>query len=172
MSLVVGIDPGKTGAAVALGLDGTPIEWVAADHPAEGYVVKGHKKRHYVPSCMAMWLADLGPIRLAVIEKQQAMPMEGRTSVLTTGYGFGLWVGVLAALKIPYQVVPPATWTRSVFGGTPRKGERKARAIVTARARLPDLPLIWGRKTKPHDGLADAGCIALHALDILPGGDK
>ena len=30
--LVVGIDPGKTGAIVALDMDGTPIEWMAADH--------------------------------------------------------------------------------------------------------------------------------------------
>ena len=172
--LVIGIDPGKTGAAVALDLDGRPIEWIAADHPSEGYVVKGSKARHYVPSCMALWLADLiggevasSRIRLAVIEKQSTRPIEGRTSCLTTGIGFGLWVGILAALRVPYQIVPPATWTRGVFGSAPASGERKARAILTARARLPELELTWGRKTKAHDGIADAGCMALHALDMI-----
>jgi len=171
--LVVGIDPGKTGAAVALDLHGRPIEWIAADHPDEGYIVKGAKARHYVPTCMALWLAELigdGPassrIVLAVVEKQSARPGEGRSSILTLGYGYGLWIGVLAALKIPYRIVPPATWTRSVFGSMPRGSDKKARGVLTAQAQIPDLPLTWGRKTKPHTGLSDAACLALHALDL------
>ena len=39
--LVIGIDPGKTGAVVALDREGQPSEWMAADHPDEGYTVKG-----------------------------------------------------------------------------------------------------------------------------------
>lgn len=41
--IVIGIDPGKTGGAVALDMDGKPIEWVAANHPDEGYTVKTSK---------------------------------------------------------------------------------------------------------------------------------
>lgn len=171
--VVVGIDPGKSGAAVALDLHGRAVEWIAADHPDEGYTVKARGGALYVPSCMALWIHDLAQshkIVQVVIEKQQARPMEGRSSVLTTGYGFGLWVGILAALRVRHKIEPAATWTRAVFGAKPRTDERKARAITTAAAQVPDLPLTWGRKTKPHDGLADAACMALHALQLVPKG--
>ena len=170
--LVIGIDPGKTGAVVALDREGQPIEWMAADHPDEGYTVKGKGPREYVPQVMALWLAQRHPLRLVVIERQQAMPMEGRTSVLTTGYGFGLWVGMCAGLGLPYRIVPPQTWMRAVLGSRPAKGQKKARSIIEASAQVPGLPLTWGRKTKPHDGLADAALIATYGLQLLAGGAR
>lgn len=160
----VGIDPGKTGGAVALDGHGSPVDWVAANHPEEGYASKGI----YWPSRMAGWLRDVrdtrGGITLAVLEKQQCRPMEGRSSILTTGRGQGLWEGALSALGIPYVLVPPGTWTRAVFGSMPKGTDRKARAVQTSLSRLPDLQLTWGRRKKPHDGLADAGCLALYAI--------
>jgi hypothetical protein len=165
--IVIGIDPGKTGGAVALDLEGNPIEWIAANHPQEGYTVKATGGALYIPTEMATWIADLKEdyqILLAITEKQQARPLEGRTSVLKTGYGWGLWVGILAALAVPYKVEPPGVWTRAVFGSMPKGTDRKGRAIATARAQVPALPLTWGRKTKAHDGLADACCMALRAL--------
>ena len=104
--IVIGIDPGKSGGAVALDMDGRPIEWIAADHPEEGYTVKATGGRLYVPTEMATWLADLKlayHVVLVVTEKQQCRPLEGRTSILKTGYGWGLWVGMLAALALPYK---------------------------------------------------------------------
>ena len=173
--IVIGIDPGKTGGAVALDMDGKPIEWVAANHPEEGYTVKTSKSAIYVPSEMALWLAELKDryqILMVITEKQQARPMEGRSSILTTGYGWGLWVGILAALGVPYKVEPPGVWTKAVYGSTPRGTDRKARAVVTARERVPELPLTWGRKTKAHDGLADACCMALRGLAEVRGSNK
>ena len=165
--LVVGIDPGKTGAIVALDMDGTPIEWMAADHPREGYTVKGKRGRDYVPAVMALWLTQREGVRLVLVEQQQARPIEGRSSVLQTGFGYGLWVGILAALRIPYRVVSPGAWTRAVLGSAPKAGARKARSIVAASAQVPGLPLTWDRKTKPHDGLADAALIAQYGLQLL-----
>lgn len=172
IKIVVGIDPGKTGAAVALDMDGKAIEWIAADHPEEGYTVKARGGALYIPSRMALWLQELSDsydVVRVVIEKQQARPMEGRSSIFTTGYGFGMWIGILAALRYSYSVEHPATWTRGVFGSKPKGDERKARAITTAAARVPSLPLTWGRRKKPHDGLADAACLALYGMR---GGDQ
>jgi crossover junction endodeoxyribonuclease RuvC len=169
--IVIGIDPGKSGGAVALDMYGRPIEWVAANHPEEGYTIKATGGAHYIPTEMALWLVGLMDsyrIVLVITEKQQARPLEGRTSILTTGYGWGLWVGILAALGLPYKVEPPGVWTRGVFGSMPKGTDRKARAVTTARSRVPDLPLTWGRKKKPHDGLADACCMALRALAEFP----
>tara|TARA_R110002020_G_scaffold245888_1_gene459605 strand:+ start:608 stop:1132 length:525 start_codon:yes stop_codon:yes gene_type:complete len=169
--IVIGIDPGKTGGAVALDMNGKPIEWIAANHPDEGYTVKATGGALYIPTAMALWVYDLTvayDVVLAVTERQQCRPLEGRSSILKTGYGWGLWVGILAALRVPYVVEPPGVWTRAVFGSMPKGTDRKSRAITTAQARVPDLPLTWGRKTKPHDGLADACCMALRGLRVEP----
>jgi|TARA_Y100000310_G_scaffold326056_1_gene390436 hypothetical protein len=164
MPLVIGIDPGKTGAAVALDLNGFPVEWIAADHPEEGYVVKGSKRKRYVDRIMAEWLADRIPTYLIVIEAQQARPVEGRSSCLTTGLGWGLWRGVAASVGAPTEHPSPSKWTREMFGAAPRGAERKARSIELCRSRVPDLPLTWGKRRKPHTGLADAACLALWGL--------
>jgi len=160
----VGIDPGKTGAAVALDKRGIPVDWIAADHRDEGYASGGL----YWPNRMGDWLRAVnetrGGIVLAVLEKQQCRPMEGRSSILTTGRGQGLWEGALAALGIPFVLVPPGTWTRAIFGSMPKGTDRKARAVATSLSQLPGLELTWGRRRKPHDGLADAGCLALYAI--------
>jgi hypothetical protein len=170
--VIIGIDPGKSGAAVSLDREGHPIEWVAADHPDEGYTVKAGGPRIYSPHSMALWLTQQQPIRLVIIEKQQSRPMEGRSSVFTTGYGFGLWVGICSALGLRYRVVPPQTWMRAVIGSKPAKGDKKARSIIEAQAQVPELPLTWGRRRKPHDGLADAALIATYGLQLIAGGDQ
>jgi hypothetical protein len=61
---------------------------------------------------------------------------------------------------------------RAVIGSRPAKGQKKARSILEASAQVPGLPLTWGRKTKPHDGLADAALIATYGLQLLAGGAR
>jgi hypothetical protein len=34
----------------------------------------------------------------------------GVTSAFNFGMGFGMWIGICAALELPYQLVHPATW--------------------------------------------------------------
>ena len=161
--MIIGIDPGKKGGCVLLDRDANPIDWLAADHADDGYCKSGV----YFPRLMAAWVAGEGgrePVRLVVIEKQQARPIEGRSSCLATGRGQGLWEGICAASGCPYLLVSPGKWTRTILGSMPKGTDRKARAIAMALERLPDLPLTWGRRRKPHDGLADAACLALFGL--------
>ena len=65
-----------------------------------------------------------------MLESQQAMPRQGVSSTFSTGQGFGMWRGILAALRLPYEIVTPATWTRGMLKGAP--GEGKERAIAVA----------------------------------------
>ena len=161
--ITIGMDPGKKGALVAL-RDGEPIEWLAADDRDGGYVIG----KEYAPTVIRAWLQQVIEIAAAVddriakvvIEKQQARPIEGRSSVLTTGYGFGLLVGVTAGLGLPFEIVTVGKWQRAMFGAGKAK-DTKGRAIVYVSGLVPDLALTWGRRTKPHDGLADACCLAL-----------
>ena len=97
---------------------------------------------------------------MVAIEKQQSRPRQA--GVLMTGFGFGLMVGTVAALRLPYEIVTVGRWQRALFGAVKAK-DTKARSVAYVQARLPDLPLTWGRRRKPHDGLADAACLALWA---------
>jgi len=162
--ITIGIDPGKDGALVAVDDDGQPIASFLA---AESFTVKVTKggKKNYLEADMAAaigWLQVEYGIRRAVLEKQQARPGQGSTSMFQTGMGYGLWRGILGALKIPTVIVHPKTWQKGVLRDAP--GDGKGRAIMVCRQRMPALDLTPGRRKKPHDGLADAGCMALFGL--------
>lgn len=155
--VVIGIDPGKSGAVVAL----DDLGVVVASAMAGQWVLKGTGPS-YVPRTMADFLT-LIDADLVVIETQSTRP--GQSHAVVTGYGWGLWVGIAAALNLAYVEVSPARWTRAILAGAP--GEGKARSIAVARSRVPGIDLTPGRRTKPHDGLADAACLALYGHKVL-----
>jgi len=130
---------------------------------ADRYVVE----RAYRPKAMADLLAELAP-DLVVLEQQQPMPGQGVTSTYSTGYGFGLWEGVCAGLGLPALRVRPQRWQKVVLAGCP--GEGKERAVRAVEALLPDFDLTPGRRRKPHEGLADACCLALYGIQRGAGG--
>lgn len=155
MSTIIGLDPGKAGALVALDEAGRLV----AAHAAEDSFCPGE----YRPAEMARLLGGLAPT-LVILERQHAMPKQGLTSTFSIGRGFGLWEGVVAALELPLHVVTSSVWQRAVLRGVP--GEGKVRAVIAAEARVPELVLTPGRRRKPHDGLADAACLALYGLSV------
>ena len=166
--LVVGIDPGKDGALVALDFEGKAKRICLTKEMFTLPVGKG-SRREYDAAAMANCLVELHAlfgVELVVIEKQQARPGNGVSSMFSLGFGTGLWHGVVAALGIPMQVVHPKTWQKRVLKDVP--GQGKGRAILLCKQRLPTVCLTPGRKRKPHDGIADASCMALYAL--LDGG--
>lgn len=125
-----------------------------------------------MPTILAHWLTDIRDhydVVMVVIERQQQRPMEGRAGILTTGFGWGMLVGICAGLGIPFTQVAAHVWTKKVLGTQVKvKGaDKKARGIEVAMARIPTLELTWQGRRKPHDGLSDAGCIALYALSTL-----
>lgn len=163
--IFLGIDPGKDGAIVAIDANGRTVKSILSAKDFTVKVTKGGKK-NYLEREMGVAIDRLiceHGIQLAVLEKQQARPGQGVTSTFQTGLGYGLWRGILGALCVPTKVVHPKTWQKSVLRDAP--GDGKGRAIMVCQQRLPDLDLKPGRRQKPHDGLADAGCMALYALE-------
>lgn len=139
--LLVGIDPGTTGAVCILAPDGR-VEFV--DTPT--IEVKNGKKTktEFDEPAMVSVLRNvrdtsvqLGVQLLAVIEKVNAMPsIQGKRSMGTTsafsfGMGYGMWRMACAALGVPYQLVHPATWKKVVLAGTPKSDG--AEAIVAGQ---------------------------------------
>ena len=162
-TIYLGIDPGKDGALVAINSDGNVVASFMTGRDFTTKIGKG-SKREYLISRMNYALKCLvgkHKIKLTVIEKQSARPGQGVTSTFSTGYGYGLWLGVLSANGIPFVEVRPRTWTSHILKDVP--GEGKNRSVYAVSNRLPDLDLTPGKKRKPHDGLADAGCLALYS---------
>lgn len=98
------------------------------------------------------------------LEKAHSMPKQGVASMFKTGEGFGIWKGILAALKIPYSLVAVQTWQKRVMVGVTGL-DPKAKSIARCQRLFPSLPL-----TLPHgkklslDGRSDAALIAYYGL--------
>ena len=124
MRIIIGIDPGLTGA-VAMMTD----EYVYLyDTPVE-QVKKGKTiKSEYLPSGMAALLRGI-EIDHCYLEKVGPMPGQGVTSMFGFGKGYGLWIGILAALNIPYTLVTPQAWKKSVMQGVSDKDAARGRAM-------------------------------------------
>jgi hypothetical protein len=146
--VVLGIDPGQTGALVAL--SGATVRLAA--------VMPATPKVGVDLGAVRDLLEELRPDHV-VLERAQAMPGQG--SVSTAGYmrDYGGILGLLCALRIPHETVHPSTWHAQLVGK--RAGDPKARALEVVRQRLPALALVPPRCRVPHAGLVDAACIAL-----------
>lgn len=136
---VIGIDPGLGGAV------GILPEQRIVDTPT----VKVGSKRIYLPLEMAAILLPYkGDKALAVIEQQFAMPGQGRTSILSIGTGFGIWLGILAAYRIPTKVVTSQRWKKVMLEGIGEKDKGASRR--RAQEMFPAL-LHMLQRVKDHD---------------------
>ena len=150
----IGIDPGLRGG-IALIQDNKKI--VVIPMPLIGpkdYDVQ-------IMSSIFLVMKESGIPILATIEKQQAMPGQGLSSTLKTGIGFGLLIGLLTALEIPFQVIPPQKWQKNLFVGLPVKQDTKDKSAIIAKRLFPGVDFKrTDRCTTLSDGLTDAACIA------------
>lgn len=152
----IGIDCGLTGAVAVLA-DGLP------PNPQDMPVYSTHKgksiRHHYDIKALYEMLRVFAPgpglpPATVYLERQQAMPGQGVTSMFSIGYGFGLIEGLLVALGLPYVVVGPQAWQKVMLAGT--SGTTKERALTVARRLYPTADL--GRRKDA--GRADALLIA------------
>jgi hypothetical protein len=108
MKTYVGIDPGKTGAIAILHLDEVC------------FIEPQDLERD--PS-----LIDFIEVFVA-IEKAQAMPKQGVVSMFHYGVSYGTMIGILKALRKPYQEISPRTWKKE-FSLTNDKKESVVMAV-------------------------------------------
>lgn len=95
----------------------------------------------------------------AAVEKVGAMPGQGTVSMFNFGRSFGYILGVLSALGIPYQLVPPRKW-KSEFSLTNDKGK----SIEVCKRLFPDVDLKrTDRCRTDSDGMAEALLMAEYA---------
>lgn len=154
MRLVIGIDPGQSGAIVALA-DGEPVKII--DMPtmarrAGGYQVDGAT---LAASLRGLFHEHSGAYIVAVVEQVGSMPNQGVSSMFRFGQSDGIVRGVIAALGIGMVEVPPQTWKRALG----LIGCAKDCARTLAIQRFPAVAIQLARKK--DCGRADALLIAL-----------
>lgn len=168
----IGIDNGANGAIVALN---RRHEVVCAElMPTLDPGVKRNGKRGTKKVLDMRMVVDLfkrlnesDPDVFVVLEHAQVFPKEGRSTAFTAGRSYGAMEMALVAIGIPYEIVRPRAWQKAILSGI--EGDNtKVRSVMKCRRRLPDLDLTPGKRRKPHDGLSDAGCMALYALVLSP----
>lgn len=157
--MIIGIDPGNTGAIAVLAEGGRLI--AIHDMP----LMANGKKQQVNPSELTNILREYltGRYELAVgptvhLERVSAMPGQGVSSMFNFGMGFGVIQGVVAALGIPVKLVTPQSWKKRA--GLIGKDKDNARTL--AQQLYPSAPL--GRKK--DIGRADAILIAKFGQEV------
>ena len=95
MKCILGIDPGISGGAAIISEDQQFTQVIAF--------------AKLTPVEIADWITSR-EIFVCYLEGVSAMPGQGVTSTFKFGMNYGIWQGLLAAKKIPFQRVYPLKW--------------------------------------------------------------
>jgi len=154
---IVGIDPGIGGAVVILDQDGEMSRCMRTP------IIIEAGKKNYDLQLMREVLRGAhhdaeksGGSVLVGIEKVHTLPRDGRVGAFRFGMGFGIWLGILSALFIPYEEITPQRWQARMLAGLPRGPHTKSSAVTASKARFPHIPI----GVKADWGIADAALIA------------
>lgn len=148
MSFFVGVDPGKHGGYAIIN-----------DKMGKAFVFPWDDQE-FVDAMDGLRIiheADGSEIKCCV-EKVSAMPGNGSVGMFRFGQSAGFIIGVLTALKIPFQLVPPRVWKKEFS-----LDNDKQKSIETCQRLFPDVNLIPPRCRKPHDGEAESLLLATYA---------
>ena len=153
--LFAGIDPGLNGALVITDPEHNEIVF-AQPMPLVDSPEQGRKDIDSV--LLHMYLSTFrSDIHLLALEKVHARPMQGVVSTFSFGRVYGKTIACLEILGICFKFVPPSVWTKKIL---PEGIDDKKASIGWFESRWPGRHLYPGKTKKPHDGIADAGCLA------------
>lgn len=151
--LHLGVDPGLSGA-LALLTDEGKVVW-CRDMPT---LRATRSRRELDGPTIVAWLEPFrwsnNGLRMT-IELPGVRPMQHASAGIKTGISWGRVVGIAEALAIPFEVVSPQRWQKTILGDVP-KGASKDMARALAQRLWPQAEL-GNRKTQDR---SDALCLA------------
>lgn len=154
---IVGVDPGKNGAFCFLDPEAHTLQLYKMPFHT---IRPGEKTKHLVdPVGVGNILNDADVIRI-FIEEVSARPQEGVVSTFTFGRAYGIILGSVGALKIPYTLIRPAVWKKRLNVPADKDGAR----YVASRL-FPECAEEW--KHKNEDGVAESALIALYGMSEM-----
>ena len=145
----IGVDPGKSGGYAII---------------AESEIGRSVFAYPWDNEFFAMEMAALMQKKAegitAAVEKVGAMPHQGVVSMFNFGKSAGYIEGVLSALGIPYQLIPPSTWKREFS----LIGKDKKASIEVCHKLFPEVDLKRTERCKTDsDGKAESLLLACYA---------
>lgn len=148
MGLVIGIDPGVSGAIAVVSEDDNAIS--VDDMPT----VEIRGKRHVCPHGLRAVLDghDLKSVRAVVLEHVQGVQGTGATSAFSFGRSFGVVEGVVAGLGLALVLVRPQVWTKALNVSRDKGDHRRVASNL-----WPASAGLFARVK--DDGRADAGLL-------------
>lgn len=148
--LILGIDPGLSGAAALVNQAGELVD--VFDLP-----IAGEGKLTRIDGANLSRLLRATRPTAAIIEAVAARPGQGVSSMFRFGMATGVVAGVIGSLEIPIRWVSPASWKRAM-----RLTADKEAARLRALETWPNHARDFARK---HDhGRAEAALIAAYGL--------
>lgn len=165
--MIIGIDPGCSGALVLLFDDGEIADTLLMP------TIKVGTKSRVNGAAVAAWISqqkevfDRGhePVKFhAYLEQVGAMPGQGTASMFTFGHAAGLVEGVVTGAGIPLTLVTPQAWKKKAGLIGQDKDAARSRAIqLYPSCRLLDLK-------GNGQAIADAILIARHGIGLASSG--
>ena len=148
---VLGIDVGLNGA-IALVEDGQLLE--VHDMPTVSLERNNKTKRMVNAQALAL-IIRRAKADAAYLERLNAMPGQGVTSMFSMGQSLGVVLGVLAACEVPTTTIPPRTWQKALDVPQGKDGSRYRAAQL-----FPESAEMF--KRVKDDGRSDATLIAAY----------
>lgn len=157
--LYIGIDPGIRGGVCALREDGTLQDLFVL--PVVDGTLDVFSLAFFLTSCKDR-------IAMTFVEEPIAMPRQSVKSTLSSGKMHGAIRAVVDLCGAGFMDVSPKEWQREILGTTKGTSD-KGLSITTAQGIVGRDVLIPKNCRVPHDGLADAVCIAEYARRLYGG---
>lgn len=156
----LGVDPGVSGALAIV--DDSMGVIACVDMPVVEIVVARKKRKLVDAEATGAWLRDWcsREIGVAVIEDVYSYSGEGSVSGFGFGRSKGVVEGAIAAVRLPVEMTPPATW-KAAMGVT----SEKETSLQMARDLWPEDAELFRRKK--DDGRAEACLLAVYGLRVL-----
>ena len=126
--IIIGIDPGKSGGIAIINGKNANMEKCPPEPIGMASIINTAKTTAYIEGL------DI----VACIEKVHAFPTDARSSAFKFGMNYGMWLGVLESIKIPYIKVTPQAWMKKYQPLPKQKQERKRRLKEIAQNLFPD----------------------------------
>lgn len=144
--MIVGVDPGKTGALVLLD---TPVIIDYMDMPYQDKLVNGQE----LFEMLTFWKNIYG-VTEACVEQVSSRPQQGVVSTFTFGVSYGIVIGALQAALFDITFVRPQVWKKALELSSDKDDSRQM-AIRLWPDNIDDFA------RKKDDGRAEAALIAL-----------
>ncbi len=155
--MVLGVDPGLSGGLALIDSSTNTCKTIRMP------IRKSYGSKSEVdPLTINAWLNEhCYEAEACFLERVTSRPKQGVTSSFNFGMSYGMLRAVLE-MFVPVYTVMPNAWKKKVLQGYVTSD--KSGAIAFCGDNYPNVNLVQPRCRKPHDGIADAICLAHYGL--------